>query len=247
MGGGYDRHLYICMGQSNMVGYSNYAVDYAPISKAYVYNQSDNSWVAPPNPISAYNVLGDTYGANKIGVHYGFLLDMVNYYPTRKTAIVLVAWGGKPIADFLPGASAGYYPVAISAVRAAAKMSGGTIRGVLWHQGESDSDNATNISQYEGKLRTLVTSLRTDLGIPDLPFVAGEITEDPKQNTYNRGVAFNAELNRIAAESGIQNLYVVQSDGLTLQDSWHFDSSSMVTLGQRYAAMMHNILSGNGN
>jgi hypothetical protein len=242
-----DIDIYLCMGQSNMVGYTNYAVDYAPISKAYVYNQPDNSWVAPPNPISAYNVLGDTYGANKIGVHYGFLLDMVNYYPARKTAIVLAGVGGREIATFLPGNGSGYYSGALAAVKAAAEMSGGTIRGVLWHQGEYDSDDANKISQYEGKLKTLVNSLRTDLGIPDLPFIAGEITEDPKQNTYNRGVAFNVELNRIASSSSIPYLYVVQSDGLTLQDGWHFDSSSMLLLGQRYAAMIHNILSGNGN
>ncbi|MDR1259443.1 MAG: hypothetical protein LBK65_09245 [Tannerellaceae bacterium] len=233
--------IYLCMGQSNMVGYSDYVPDYTPVSNAYVYNSKGNSWVAPSNPISAYNVLENRYD-NKIGVHYGFLLDMVNYYPNRKVAIVLNGWGGKPIADFLPGSSTGYYSKAITAVKAAALMSGGTIRGVLWHQGENDSGNSTLISAYEGKLTTLVNALRTDLGISDLPFVAGEVVQGTANNTNYS--AFNAELNRIAGSGSISNLYVVQSDGLTSQDAAHFSGEGMVTLGQRYAAMVHSILSG---
>ncbi|MDR1258364.1 MAG: sialate O-acetylesterase, partial [Tannerellaceae bacterium] len=235
--------IYLCMGQSNMVGYTNYVADYTPVSSAYVYNSTANSWVAPSNPISAYNVLGDVQNG-KIGPHYGFLLDMVNYYPGRKIAIVLAGYGGREIATFLPGNGSGYYSGAVAAAKAAVVMSGGTIRAVLWHQGEWDSDNADRIAQYEGKLQTLISSLRTDLGIPNLPFIAGEITEDPAySDTYSRGVAFNVELNRIAASSVIQYFYVIQSDGLTLQDGWHFNSSSMVTLGQRYATRVHSILS----
>jgi hypothetical protein len=231
--------IYLCMGQSNMVGWTtSTGADYAAISNAYVYNHTSDSWAVPSNPISAYNVLGDRQDG-RIGVHYGFLLDMVNYYPGRKVAIVLAAWGGKPIADFLPGSSTGYYSKAITAVKSAALMSGGTIRGVIWHQGESDSGSSL-LSQYEGKLKTLTTALRTDLGIPGLPFVAGEVVQGTSSDaSYS---AFNAELNRIAGSGSISNLYVVQSDGLTSQDAAHFSVEGITTLGQRYAAMVHSIL-----
>jgi hypothetical protein len=173
---------------------------------------------------------------------YGFLLDMVNYYPGRKIAIILSAYGGKEIAYFMRGNSSGAYNATIAAANAAVAMSGGTIRGVLWHQGESDSD-AGKLTLYEDKFKTFVSSMREDLGLPSLPFLAGEITQDSRYGTYSRGLAFNAEISRIAA--GMQNVYVVSSGGLTLQDtSWHFDGPSMVTFGQRYAAKMRDILSG---
>jgi hypothetical protein len=175
-----------------------------------------------------------------IGPAYGFLLDMVNYYPGRKIAIILSAYGGKDIAYFMRGNSSGAYDATIAAANAAVAMSGGTIRGVLWHQGESDSD-AGKLALYEDKFKTLVAAMREDLGLPSLPFVAGEITQDSQYSTYSRGLAFNAEISRIAA--GMQNVYVVSSAGLTLEDKiWHFDGPGMLTLGRRYAAMVHSIL-----
>jgi hypothetical protein len=227
--------IYLCMGQSNMVGLSEYSADYAAISSAYVYNPMDNSWVAPSNPISAYNVLADRRTSG-IGPHYGFLLDMVNYYPNRKIAVVLAAVGGREIATFLPGNSSGYYSGAIAAAKAAVAMSGGTIRGVLWHQGEWDR-SASLRPLYKDKLTELVNSLRTDLDIPTLPFVAGEVLE-----TDADLIAFNVVLN--AAAGDIPNVYVVQADGATGTDSWHFTGASMLTFGKSYATMVHSILSG---
>jgi hypothetical protein len=235
--------IYLCMGQSNMAGATIVTTDYTVISDAYIYNATANEWVAPSNNISDYNLLGDMQNG-KIGVYYGFLLDMVNYYPDRKTAIVLAAYGGRDISCFLPGNSSGYYQAAVAAAKAASAMSGGTVRAVLWHQGENDSD-ASMRPFYEGKLKTLTTALRKDLNLPSLPFVAGEVMEDTSRETYANYRAFNAELNRIASSSVIPYLYVVQSDGLTTgQDPWHFNIEGIVTLGQRYAAMVHSILSG---
>ncbi|MDR1258080.1 MAG: hypothetical protein LBK65_02185 [Tannerellaceae bacterium] len=225
--------IYLCMGQSNMVGISEYSADYSSISGAYVYNPFTNQLATPPHPISAYNVLDDRRTSG-IGPHYGFLLDMVNYYPNRKIAIVLAAVGGREIAAFLPGNGYGYYSKAITAVKAVAEMNGGTIRGVLWHQGEWD--RFANLRPlYKGKLTELVNSLRTDLGIPTLPFIAGEMLE-----TDADLIAFNVVLN--AAAEDIPNVYVVQSDGATGTDSWHFTGANMVIFGKSYATMVHSII-----
>jgi hypothetical protein len=232
--------IYLCMGQSNMAGWTtNTNADYAAISSAYVYNPAGNSWAVPSNPISAYNVLGDRDHTNQIGVSFGFMTGMVGYYPARKTAIVLAAYGGQEISYFAPGGSP--YNEAVAAVKAAALMSGGTIRAVLWHQGEQDSDPSLRLL-YEGKLTNLVNALRTSLGIPGLPFIAGEVMEDPSKSTYTNYSAFNVELNRIVNSGTIPYLYVVQSDGLTTgQDAYHFNAADMVTLGRRYADKMHAI------
>ncbi|MDR1259011.1 MAG: sialate O-acetylesterase [Tannerellaceae bacterium] len=231
-----DVDVYLCMGQSNMVGYTNYATFYMPVANACVYSPSANSWVAPLNPISAYNVLGDKPGA-KIGVPYGFMLEMSGYRTGRKTAVVLAAYGGKGIDTFLPGNGSGYYSEAIKAVRAAMSH-GGRLCAVLWHQGESDSGAGMRYL-YGGKLSTLVEALRSDLGIPDLPFVAGEVMEDARTRAYDDFSAFNVVLNSVAAD--IPGVRVVQSDGLVGQDGAHFDAESMITLGRRYAVEVRSI------
>jgi hypothetical protein len=44
-------------------------------------------------------------------------------------------------------------------------MSQGTIKGVLWHQGESDTVRQVDADSYERKLHQLVANLRKDLRI----------------------------------------------------------------------------------
>src|SRR5690606_37078402 len=56
--------------------------------------------------------------------------------------------------------------------RARAAMRDGTLKAVLWHQGESDSNEAA-APRYEERLAGLVQRLRRDLGSPDLPFLVG--------------------------------------------------------------------------
>ncbi len=56
--------------------------------------------------------------------------------------------------------------------RTKAALNHGTLKGVLWHQGESDQGAA---DAYLGKLQTLVAKLRSDFNDPNLPFIAGQI------------------------------------------------------------------------
>jgi hypothetical protein len=234
-----DIQIYLCMGQSNMVGYTDATDDYAAISSAYVYDPSTDNLVSPTAALSNYNALGDRRGRG-IGVPYGFLIDMANYFPGRKTAVVLAGYGGEEIEDFLPGSGTGYYQKAISAARAAVAH-GGTIRGVLWHQGEAYSGSALR-PLYADKLKTLTEALRRDLGIPNLPFVAGEVMEDESLDPFINFVEFNKMLNSVATD--IPGVYVVQSDGLKGQDTAHLSASDIVVFGKRYAAKVYEIFSG---
>ncbi|MDR1258028.1 MAG: FimB/Mfa2 family fimbrial subunit [Tannerellaceae bacterium] len=234
-----DIQIFLCMGQSNMVGYTDAPYDYEEIRRAYVYDPSIDGLVSPASAISSYNVLNDRRGRG-IGVPYGFLMDMISYFPARKTAVVLAGYGGEEIADFLPESGTGYYSKAIAAVKAAAAH-GGKIRGVLWHQGEADS--GSNLRHlYSDKLKTIIESVRRDLNIPNLPFVAGEVMEYEPYGPYLNFVEFNKILNSAAA--GMPGVYVVQSDGLKGQDTAHLNASDMVVFGKRYAAKVFDIFSG---
>ena len=50
----------------------------------------------------------------------------------------------------------------------------GTLKGILWHQGESDS-NPETASVYEQKLHALIARFRRELSAPDVPFLAGQM------------------------------------------------------------------------
>ena len=112
-----------------------------------------------------------------------------------------------------------------------AQQAGGVIEGILFHQGESNNGDPS----WPGKVNTLVTDLRTDLGIGDVPFLAGELA-------YDGGCAgHNTLVNMLPTVVG--NAYVVSASGLALDPAdtqWHlhFGHDAQVSFGQRYAATM---------
>ena len=113
-------------------------------------------------------------------------------------------------------------------------MESGVLKGILWHQGESDSSDA----QYLEKLTDLIANLRADLGSPELPFVAGQVLYDPETRAHTK------QINEILAAlpNAVPFAGCVMSDGLTSFDNVHFDTRSAMLLGERYADEMLRIL-----
>lgn len=74
------------------------------------------------------------------------------------------ARGGSSINSWLKGAKDDYYGEALSRIRQAMKY--GTLKAIIWHQGEADSRNP---EAYMAKLQKLVADLREDLGDTKLP------------------------------------------------------------------------------
>lgn len=133
------------------------------------------------------------------------------------------AKGGSKIEEWAEDSR--FYQDLLKRARAAQKT--GTLKGVLWHQGESNSGKP---EAHLALLKDLVTRLRDDLGVPDLPFVAGQIKE---------GEAINEEIAKLPEVLPLTA--VASSKGLKTMDRWHFDAPSMTTLGERYAAEMRHL------
>jgi hypothetical protein len=105
-------------------------------------------------------------------------------------------------------------------------MQSGTLRAILWHQGESDQNNA---STYLASLRTFIEDLRSDLGNDSLFFIAGQI------GTWRESAA---AINVVIAQLPENVPYTAYADaeGLTnTGDNSHFDSRSQRILGEHYA------------
>jgi hypothetical protein len=137
------------------------------------------------------------------------------------------AYGGKRM-DLLKKGS-GLYNGVVAKCKFA--QGTGTIKGVLWHQGESDAFNKDRCAVYEKRLHEMIATLRKDLGIPDLPFISGEISVKnyPKDNPVQAA-------NRTLPQK-VKNTGWVRTDDLTFCDgkkSVHFDRKSLVKMAHRY-------------
>jgi hypothetical protein len=69
---------------------------------------------------------------------------------------------------------------AISQAQVALAAAGPNSRIVaaLWVQGETDGDNLTTGATYQANLDTLIPYLRTQLGVPNLPFILGQMVPE---------------------------------------------------------------------
>lgn len=106
----------------------------------------------------------------------------------------------------------------------------GTIAGILFHQGESNNGQA----DWVGKVQGFVSDLRTDLGLGDVPFLAGEMYYQ------GDGADHNQYVNELPG--AITNAHVVSASGLTGTDQWHFDLVSQRELGMRYGEKLQEVL-----
>jgi hypothetical protein len=102
----------------------------------------------------------------------------------------------------------------------------GVIKGILFHQGETDAGN----SGWANKVKAVYDNLVKDLSLDaaKTPFLAGDL---------------------LSPSAGVQNLpktlpnsYVISSQGLKGRDQWHFVAESYREFGKRYGAKMLDLL-----
>jgi hypothetical protein len=121
-------------------------------------------------------------------------------------------------------------------------MQKGNLRGILFHQGESDwTDTARAL--WPGRVEAILKNLKTDLGLTtDIPFVAGELRYKLGRTTNESCCyAHNPYVDTLVSQ--VPNAAKVSASGLTgLQDAYHFDAASQRIFGHRYAAAMVPLL-----
>jgi len=110
----------------------------------------------------------------------------------------------------------------------------GNIKGILWHQGESDA-HEDKLPVYRNKLEKLFQNFRTDISNDSLPIIIGELGDyaEPEERN-NNWKALNSTLHSMTLTD--KNLAVVSSKGLkSNRDKVHFNAESQRELGKRYA------------
>lgn len=294
--------VYLLVGQSNMVGFSETGAkqadageldapnerikqlnvtgnDYTNFPTVNSFKDTNTIAVAGQRLTPAIDPLHDGYDtqiSGKEGTHIGLGMSFAKraISDTQSTIyLVPAAWSNTGFCkrdrfnapDALEGqigwnARASTNPAlsgtllhdrAIQRADLALRETGGILRGILWHQGEADSDNAECARLYQENISALVSSLRTNI-IQDargasargpnanIPFVLGTMSKgapydyqpDPKQivDSVHRGIQaiipFSAYVDN---DDLVPNAYPC-GEG----DCIHFGSTSYREMGSRY-------------
>ena len=249
-------YIFLCFGQSNMEGQGPIeAQDQTVDSRFQVMqavactNQPANAWRTATPPIARCNT--------RIGPSDYFGREMIANLPANiKVGIVHVSIAGSKIEIFdkanyqtyLNGLATsdqyikdiatqyGGNPYAKLVALAKLAQKDGVIKGILLHQGESN----TGDQAWPTKVKGVYTNLLTDLGLTanNVPLLAGQVV-DAAHN--GQCASMNTIINSLP--NTIPTAHVISSSDLGAQsDNLHFTTASYRTLGQRYAQMMLSLL-----
>lgn len=220
-------HVYLLIGQSNMAGRADFTQEESStIERAYLLNGKDE-WGQAMNPLNRYSTIRKRLGIQKVNPGYTFTQAMLNEGEGVSIGLVVNAKGGTKIEEWAKGTE--FYNEAVRRTKIAQKN--GTLKGILWHQGEGNSRNADS---YMEKLKSLIANLRADLGAPDLPFVAGQVFYDVETKPHTKAINdVIAQLPQVVPHTGY-----ARSQGLTTKDNTHYNLKSMKLFGERYAKEM---------
>jgi len=249
-------HVYLAFGQSNMEGQGkNYSgQDKVENARFKVMSavtcsspsRTQGSWspaIAPIVRCNTYLSPLDYFGRT-----------LVDSLPSSITiGVVPVAVAGSKIEGFDQSTYQSYYssqaswmtsivsqyggnPYARLVAVAKEAQKSGVIKGILLHQGESNTGDA----QWANKVKAIYNSLLKDLGLTaaNVPLLAGEVAPT--------GVSSGANTMIDALPQTIPTAHVVSAKSLTIDNSdgqnVHFDAASYRELGKRYAQAMLKIL-----
>lgn len=156
------------------------------------------------------------------------LFDKDNYQ--KYTATITEDWLKNIIAEY----NGNPYNELVELAKLAQKD--GVIKGILLHQGESN----TGDSQWPTKVKAIYNNLVTDLGLnPDsIPLLAGEVVHADQGGIC---ASMNTIIGRLPQT--LPNSYVISSSKCTdATDNIHFNSAGYREIGKRYARKMLSLM-----
>lgn len=245
-----DFHVYLCFGQSNMEGAAPYEPqDTVGVNGRFVMMPAvdmpdkakmKGEWCAALPPLTR-----STTGLTPIDY---FGREMVKSFPEKvRIGVINVAVGGCRIElfdvdscsshiasqpEWLKNTVKAYdnnpYKRLVEMAREAQRS--GVIKGILLHQGESN----TNDKEWPSKVKKIYERLIADLNLDKdaTPLVAGEMLSEEEGGICS---SMNAIVNTLP--DVIENCSVVSSKGCKgAPDGLHFTADGYRELGRRYAA-----------
>jgi hypothetical protein len=226
-------HLFLLSGQSNMAGRGDTAPeDKTPVAGVLALDAAGR-WVPAIDPLHWDKPSAGT------GLARSFALEYLRAHPGVTVGFIPAACGGSPIATWEPGqyfeeTQSHPYDDALARTRKALKH--GSLKAILWHQGESDRSPEL-AERYEAALGALIARFRRDLAAPRVPFLIGQLGQFAGAGPWDEP-ARRVDLAQRNVAARVPLSAFVPSDGLTSKpDNLHFDARSLREFGKRYAAV----------
>lgn len=230
-------HLYLLIGQSNMAGRGKVEPsDKVPHPRVFMFTK-EQTWAPAVDPLhfDKPNIAG-------VGLGSSFGRAMADAHPDVVIGLIPCAVGGTPLQRWQKGGD--LYAQAL--VRLKAALPSGTLKGILWHQGEGDSGSEATATSYATRLSQMVRDLRTEVGNDSIPFVAGELGHFLKKERTDGKPSFwpvvNEQINSLPKLLS-HSATVSAADLKANPDQVHFDAASLREFGKRYAAAMQKLQS----
>ncbi len=224
-------HLFLLVGQSNMAGRGVVEAQDVMVNPRVLMLSKEGKWVPAVDPMH-FDKAAAGVG---LGKTFGRIIAEAN--PGVTIGLIPCAVGGSPIDTWKPGV---FYPATKShpwddmVKRVELALPAGTIKGILWHQGESDSQ-AGLAETYAAKLQDLVKRLRELVKAPEVPFIAGQMGVFDEAPWSPEKVLVDKAHRDLPKE--VPHTAFVTAEGLHHKgDKVHFDSAAYRELGKRYAA-----------
>ena len=222
--------LFLLVGQSNMAGRGAVEEqDRTPHPRVLMLNKA-GEWVPAVDPMH----FDKPAAGVGLGKTFGRLVAEAN--PGVTIGLIPCAVGGSPIDAWLPGvfyAPTKSHPWDDAIRRAKLALEAGELKGILWHQGESDSNDKL-ASGYAAKLDDLIARLRKELNAPDVPFLAGQMGQFA-ENPWSDAKKLVDQAHQQLPSRVARTAFVSSDDCQHKGDKVHFDSPSLRKFGQGYA------------
>lgn len=228
-----DLDLYLLIGQSNMAGRGEVASqDRKPHRRVWTLD-AENQWVPAVDPIH--------FDKKQAGVGPGrtFGIEMAETDRSVQIGLIPCAVGGTSIRLWKPGGfdkKTQTHPYDDMLARMRAAQENGTLKGILWHQGESDGKMGER-GTYQAALIELIERIRAECENPNLPFLIGQLGQFEGRPWSEGRRRVDAAHRTIAAQ--VPYVEFVRSEGLEDKgDRTHFSAAAARALGERFAQKM---------
>lgn len=234
-------NLFLLVGQSNMSGRGSLDEiknDTTNQMAVYMYSNS-GEWKQAVEPVDDATGQVDPVSAD-INAGYSSSLSFgvaLSNYTSKTIGLIPCAKGGSTIADWKPGTSRNtLYGSCLARAHEAQKY--GTVRGILFYQGESDAATESLVDSYSAKFQKIVAALRRDFNNPSLPVVFAQIGKNPNDPRFPCW----DNVKHMQENIKIPNVCMIKTDDLPAK-GLHLTSKGYVELGKRFAEAM-NVLIG---
>lgn len=224
-------HLFLLAGQSNMAGRGKPDDISRQTNPRILALNKQHQWQVATDPLHWDKPAAGT------GIGKPFAEIIASKNPSITIGLIPAACGGSSINSWQPGkfwSQTKSHPWDDSIARARLAMENGTLKAILWHQGEGDS-SATNAPLHKQQLIDLINRFRKELNAPDLPFIIGQLGRFPAKPWSAEREMVDAAHQAVAKE--LKNVrFVPIENPESIGDHLHFDTPTLRRLAEGYAS-----------